>query len=72
MTQLLEKVFLAASRLPLVDQNALAFWILEEIESEKKWDDLFECSRETLETLAEEALEEHRSGKTMQLDPRAL
>ena len=33
MTQLLEKAFQAASRLPQEDQDGLAYWILEEIES---------------------------------------
>jgi hypothetical protein len=72
MTQLLEKAFQAASKLPQDDQNALAYWILEEIESEQIWDDLFERSRETLEILAEEALEEHRNGRTVPLDPQYL
>ena len=33
MTQLLEKAFQIAFQLPQEDQDALAYWILEEIES---------------------------------------
>jgi len=35
MTKLLEKAFKEASKLPVVDQNAIAKWLLEELESEK-------------------------------------
>lgn len=41
MTQLLEKTFKEASKLPVVDQNALAKWVLEELEAEKKWELMF-------------------------------
>ena len=36
MTKLLEKVFKEASKLPEVEQNALAKWVLEELEAEGK------------------------------------
>ena len=36
--------------------------------SRKKWDKLFAESEDILEKLAEEALEEHRAGKTNLLD----
>ena len=35
MTKLLEKAFAKVSRLPDVEQNALARWMLEELEAEK-------------------------------------
>jgi hypothetical protein len=41
MTKLLEKAFNEASKLSEVEQNALAKWVLEELESERKWDKLF-------------------------------
>ena len=34
MTRLLEKAFKEAARLPEVEQNALAKWVMEEIEAE--------------------------------------
>lgn len=43
---------------------------LEE-ESEKRWDELFACSPDVLERLAEEALREHREGNALPLDESA-
>ena len=44
----------------------------DELAAEKKWDDLFAESEGLLATLADEALEEHKSGKTKPLDFSAL
>ncbi len=62
MTQLLEKAFGEASKLDVKDQDALAKWILEEIGSEQRWDELFASSQDELALLADEALKEHRAG----------
>ena len=64
MTKLLEKAFKEASKLPVVDQNALAKWVLEELEAEKKWDQMFAESEDVRDKLADEALEAHKKGKT--------
>lgn len=56
MTTMLEKAFAEASRLPDIEQNALARWLLEEIESERKWDRIFAESEDELGRLALEAL----------------
>lgn len=37
MAKLLEKVFEQASKLPAIEQNALAKWLVKELESERKW-----------------------------------
>ena len=37
MTKLLEQAFEKPSKLPELEQNALARWLLDEIISEKKW-----------------------------------
>ncbi len=42
---------------------------LEELESEKRWDEAFEKSPDVLEALANEALAEYQSGRTQELDP---
>lgn len=68
MTQLLEKAFKEASKLPVVDQNALAKWVLEELEAEKKWELMFAESEDVLDKLADEALTAHKKGKTKPLD----
>ena len=55
--------------LPPEEQDAVASLILEEIESEKRWDELFADSQERLARLAEEAIAEYKAGKTKPLDP---
>ncbi len=72
MTNLLEKAFAKAAQLPEQEQNAFATWILEELESEQRWDKAFADSADALAQLADEALAEHRAGKTMALDPDKL
>ena len=60
MTKLLEKAFDEASRLPEVDQNALAKRVLNELQSEKIWEKSFAESEDVLEKLADEAINEKR------------
>lgn len=72
MTRLLEKAFARASELPDEDQDALAKRLLAEIESEKRWDELFAQSQDELGRLADKALAEHRRGETQRLDPSDL
>jgi len=67
MTQLLEKALNEVAKLPPSDQDALAAILLEELASEKKWSELFAQSQDLLAKLAEEALAEHRAGKSMPL-----
>jgi hypothetical protein len=45
MTRLLEKAFKEVAKLPEVEQNALAKWVMEEIEAEGKWAKAFEHPR---------------------------
>ena len=68
MTKLLEKAFKKASLLSSVEQNALAKWMIEEIESEKKWDETFADSEDILDRLADEALDAHKKGKSRTLN----
>ncbi|MBC7265067.1 MAG: hypothetical protein H5T64_12035 [Chloroflexi bacterium] len=71
-TKLLEKVFSEISKLPAQEQDTFAAWILEELASEHRWDELFAGSEDMLAALAEEALAEHREGRTQVLDPDKL
>ena len=48
------------------------FGELEELASEKRWDMAFANSQDLLSRLADEALAEHRAGKTKLLDPDKL
>jgi hypothetical protein len=68
MTRLLEKAFKEASKLPVMDQNALAKWLLEELEAEKKWMQTYAESEDILDRLADEAIKAHKKGKTKPLN----
>jgi hypothetical protein len=68
MTKLLEKAFEEASKLPDIEQNILARRVLEELESEKRWEAAFAASEDALEAMADEALAEHAQGKTRPMD----
>ena len=72
MTELLEKAFGEASKLPTDEQDKLAAWILEELVSERRWDAAFAKSSDALAKLADKALAEYRAGRTKQLDPDKL
>ena len=72
MTKLLEEAFAEASKLPEQDQDALAAVILEELASERRWDQAFADSADLLAKLADQALAEHQAGKTQMLDPERL
>lgn len=67
MTQLLEKALSEVAKLPPSEQDALAAIMLEELASEQRWSELFANSQGPLARLAEEALAEHRAGKTKPL-----
>lgn len=72
MTDMLEKAFAEASKLPLQEQDALANWILDELASENRWEMAFTNSSDALTRLSQEALAEHRKGHTEPLDPDRL
>ena len=72
MTNLLEKAFAEASKLPETEQDAVAEWLLEELASERRWDKAFEASAAELAELADEAIAEHRQGRSEALAPDSL
>ena len=72
MTKALKEAFEAASRLPDREQDELASAILEELAADERWEVAFAGSQAALARLAEEALKEHRAGRTEALDPDAL
>ena len=69
MTQL-ETAFAEIEKLPPAEQNEFAVWILEELHSEQRWAKLFTESGNMLSSLADEALQEHKTKKTKKLDPK--
>jgi hypothetical protein len=68
MTKLLEKAFEVATKLPPEQQDALAALVLDEISSERRWDEAFSKSQDVLSTLAKEALKAHADGKSTPLN----
>jgi hypothetical protein len=72
MTKLLERAFREASKLPEVEQNALAKWVIEELKSEDRWEKAFAGSEDILDRLANEALAAHKDGKTKPMDIEKL
>ncbi len=71
MTQL-ELAFAEIEKLPPIEQNEFAAWILEELHSEQRWAELFAETSDLLSHLADEALADHKAGKTQKLDPETL
>jgi hypothetical protein len=67
MTKLLEKALKKVSALPKEEQDAIASQIPAELEDEAAWAKRFTASGGKLRRLAEEALAEHRQGKTRPL-----
>ena len=68
MTELLEKAFSEASKLPSEAQNLLAERLLKDLEAEERWDDTFAETQDELSQLANEALEDHKKGKTKPIE----
>lgn len=69
MTTLLEQAFAEATKLAPDEQDALATWLLEELQAERRWQHAFARSADTLAALADEALAEHHAGRTRPLTP---
>jgi hypothetical protein len=69
MTELLEKAFAEAAKLPEPEQEALAAWLLEELDSDRQWQQAFSDSAALLAELADQALREHQEHRTKPVDP---
>jgi hypothetical protein len=69
MTKALEDAFKEARKHPEREQDLLAAAIRAEIDVERAWEAQLAASGGALAALADEALAEHRSGRTLPLDP---
>ena len=67
VTKRFEKVIDKVGKLPAEEQDALAEWILEELADEQRWQESFAKSQNTLEKMADKALQEHERGNTSPL-----
>jgi hypothetical protein len=68
MTKLLETAVAKAQELPEAEQDAIARIVIDEIESEQRWDGLLANSPEKLRKLADRAWAEHEAGGSQELD----
>jgi len=69
MGELLQRAVAEASKLPEAEQEAVGAWLLAELESERRWDDLFAKSQDMLLAMAADAIREDEAGLTEPLDP---
>ncbi len=72
MTRLLNSAFEKASLLNEIEQNIFARFILDEISSEKDWNNSFAQSEDELLTMANEALYEYKNNQTELLNIEKL
>ncbi len=70
MTKLLQEAFEKANTLPREEQDRFAQFLLAELDSERRWTELFSFpeSEAMLKRLTDDALSAHRSGRTKPLD----
>jgi hypothetical protein len=72
MNTRLEEASAQAAQLPPDEQEALAALLLDEIASERLWDQAFAQSQNQIAKLADEALTEFQEGRTVLLDDEQL
>jgi hypothetical protein len=72
MTALLEQAFAEAAKRSREEQDLLAARLLAELAAEDAFDRAITGSADKLAKLAREAIDEHRAGKTAELDPERL
>jgi hypothetical protein len=72
MGKLLDRLITETAKLPNEEQEAFAAFMLAELESERRWDELFSRSQGLLAQMAEEARREYRAGLTERLEPEKL
>jgi hypothetical protein len=72
MSNLLDEAYAAAKQLPEQDQEAIGAWLLAEIDADRRWEELLAQPSDVIERMADRALEDHRLGRTLPLDPDTL
>ncbi len=70
MTHLLQKAFDEVSQRPKDLQDTIAAIVFAELAAEQQWDQAFVRSQDALSALADEALAEHRAGRTQPLNTK--
>ena len=72
MGKVLQQALTELTKLPETEQDAVGAWILAELESERKWEELFARSPDLLAEMAADAIREDDAGLTEPLDPEKL
>lgn len=72
MTTLLQQAFAEAAKLPAAEQDVLAARLLAELAAEDDFDRAIAATSGRLAALAREAIAEHHSGQTEELDPERI
>jgi hypothetical protein len=74
MTKLAAEAWEKLQQLDDAEQDYIARKVLDEIESERRWDELFATkeSQDLLAEMGEKAMREHLAGRTRRLDPDEL
>ena len=68
MPKLFDEAVAAVRKLPPDQQESIGAIILEEIRDEARWAAKFAATRDKLQKLADEAIEEFRAGRTTPLE----
>lgn len=72
MGKLLQQAVSELERLPESEQEVAGAWILAELDSERRWDELFARSPDLLAAMAADAIRDDEAGLTESLDPDKL
>jgi hypothetical protein len=72
VTKMLQEAFTKAAELPVAEQDVLAARLFAELAEEDDFDRAIASSSDKLARLAQEALAEHRAGRTQELNPDTL
>jgi hypothetical protein len=74
MSRLMEQAIQELKQLPEEDQESIASIILQEIDSERRWEELFARpeSADLLSKMADEAMTQARAGQARKLDVSEL
>jgi hypothetical protein len=68
MTALLEKAIQETQTLSEAEQDFVAALVIENIQDTRQWDAQFAASKDVLEELFDEAMEEYQAGRTTPLN----
>ena len=72
MSKLLEEALTKLAELPESEQDSIATWLLDEMESDGRWKKLMSGSGDSVGRLADQALAEYAAGRTKELDADKL